>query len=309
MRSAFVLPLALALGCGPSSKSFFERQSSAAETGHLLGAQAAAQFAGFTGGTFNGAAGGREMMNSLCNSAFPGSHLCHVAEYDAAGSPSPPPVSGAWIDDSGFPNQSGVAAVENGQASPMSGRITWFNDVTNCGNWTELSYTSMGKVADAKGRAQLPAGQAQVACKTALPIACCSTPAPVFAGYTDAEDGNRGGRAQMHALCNGKFFGSHLCHISEYYLAAPAGPPPPSGAWVDNSGFPSQFGTSVTENSLSSIDAGRITTFYDTGNCGNWSETTYTSMGNLADAQGRVVTPAGPKMTACKDQHPAACCQ
>jgi hypothetical protein len=227
-----------------------------------------------------------------------------------ANSSTPVPANGAWADNSGYPDHNGTYTIENSMASPRAGRFVGGWDTLDCNNWTETQYDDLGTPTDAQGRAVTAAGVALTACKTSLPVACCSTPyKEKFVGFGTPVDGNRGGRALMNFQCASQFSGSHLCHYAEYVRASSHTTPPASGAWVDNSGFIDQNGTYTIENSLASVESGRFVGAWDTLYCKNWTETQYDDLGTLTDAQGRVVTPAGIATVACKEQHAPACCE
>ena len=55
-------------------------------------------FRGFTPAAAMGDFGGTVFGHQLCAAAFPGSHFCHVAEYQLANSGAAIPAAGAWID-------------------------------------------------------------------------------------------------------------------------------------------------------------------------------------------------------------------
>ncbi len=105
------------------------------------------RLAGYTSATTTGAIGGRSGANRRCQAEFPGSHICHSAEYARATPSSAPPAQGAWIDRS-------FLAVPSIQTSPnpdILGTQTFsgharagrrMDDPTltpNCANWTSGS--------------------------------------------------------------------------------------------------------------------------------------------------------------------------
>ena len=83
---------------------------------------------------------------------------------------------------------------------------------------------------------------------------------------------------------------------------------PTGGAWVDYSGFHDHNGSWAVNNNLASPSAGRFVANFDSGNCGNWSETSYMSGGFSYDALGEIVIPSAVQQTQCKTTHVLACC-
>ncbi len=127
------------------------------------------RFRGFTTATTTGAAGGRAQMHLQCAQQFPGSHLCHVAEYHRAAPSITPPAPGAWIDPSGFATASG-GVVETRLASIRVGRWTAravIGPSHNCQNWTELGAEGQ------QGLTVQPGGSFNASCSIARPLACC----------------------------------------------------------------------------------------------------------------------------------------
>lgn len=122
-----------------------------------------------------------------------------------------------------------------------------------------------------------------------------------FAGFTTASyAGVAGGRAVMHARCAAAFAGSHLCHVSEYGLAAPATIPPAGGAWIDESAtFDGLDGDPIMVGILASVDLGRFVVRSD-HNCANWTGTGVTN--------GTTITPQLASIATCTTTHPLACC-
>jgi hypothetical protein len=119
------------------------------------------KFAGFTPTSSTGVAGGRYAMHTLCGTAFPGSHLCHVSEFYRTQTATTPPAGGAWIDESGYPaNEIYVNAV---LAARDIGRYTGQLDTGNCQNW---STATSGAIVTASGIST-------ATCTTSLPLACC----------------------------------------------------------------------------------------------------------------------------------------
>jgi len=117
------------------------------------------RFRGFTTTTTNGNAGGRPGMHARCAQEFPGSHLCHMAEYHRAHPTTSPPASGAWIDNSSY-NSAG----ENRAAMPRSGRSTHPDGA--CASWTSDS-------AFRSGPLMTTANHTTATCDTQRPLACC----------------------------------------------------------------------------------------------------------------------------------------
>ena len=126
------------------------------------------RFAGFTTATTTGAAGGRAAMHARCGQELPGSHLCHIAEYERATPHVTPPSSGAWIDNSGFATPSG-GVVETALAASRLGRYTGKNDYENCDNWTATIAGGIGL----EGLAVAPVHAYSMSCAAARPLACC----------------------------------------------------------------------------------------------------------------------------------------
>src|SRR5262249_56856153 len=83
--------------------------------------------------------------------------------------------------------------------------------------------------------------------------------AAVFAGFTTtAVTGAGGGREAMNARCASAFANAHLCHVSEYGLAASATPIPAGGAWIDVSGgIGADQGDEAITTELAGPDVGR----------------------------------------------------
>jgi hypothetical protein len=129
------------------------------------------RFRGFTTATTTGAAGGRAQMHFACAQEFSGSHLCHVAEYQRAGSTIAPPSTGAWVDASGYVTPQG-GVIETSVASSQLGRWTSRGSVLsstiNCENWTEPD-----PGGGVQGLTLQPTGAFLVSCSLARPLACC----------------------------------------------------------------------------------------------------------------------------------------
>ncbi|MBL0220883.1 MAG: hypothetical protein IPQ07_44310 [Myxococcales bacterium] len=121
-------------------------------------------FRGFTTATVTGARpGGRAEMHQLCGAQFPGSHLCHFAEYQRATPTTTPPAAGVWIDSSAYLRTQGDAFPENNAATGEMGRYAGGSQL-NCSAWTQsasLGYSLTGS------------GMAQGQCSVAHALACC----------------------------------------------------------------------------------------------------------------------------------------
>ena len=127
------------------------------------------KFKGFTAATTTGAlAGGRAAMHALCGTEFPGSHMCHAAEYYRANSATTPPAAGAWIDPSGFSSASG-GDLTNAVASCLASRYVGFAFQQNCDNWTAT--IDGGNVTD--GDTVVATGITIAQCTTSHTVACC----------------------------------------------------------------------------------------------------------------------------------------
>lgn len=274
--------------------------------GAVMGEEAA-QFAGFTSTTFTGVAGGREVMNARCDSAFAGSHLCHASEYLLANVATIPPASGAWVDASaGVEAYFGNTTVTLSLGTTDLGRYTAFHELTNCANWTLASY---GSSSTTYGSAITASQMTSAQCTQSKALACCSTPTSAgFRGFTTATvNGARpGGRAEMHQACGAQFAGSHMCHAAEYHRAAPTITPPTAGAWLDASGYIRTSGGAEVTNAVASERLGRYGAFHELTNCGGWSITTY---GSSSTAYGTKVTPNGVTSNVCSAALAIACCE
>lgn len=127
------------------------------------------KFRGFTTATTTGVTSGRAAMHALCGTQFPGSHLCHIAEYERAQVTVSPPAAGAWIDASGYFETAGGGTVANDAATSHVGRFSGVLDFHNCENWTAATAggnTTFGDVIT-------PAGWTDVLCTTQHSLACC----------------------------------------------------------------------------------------------------------------------------------------
>lgn len=127
------------------------------------------KFAGFTTATTMGNGGGRAAMHARCGAQFPGSHLCHVAEYYRAQPMITPPAGGAWLDPSGVLHSSGEADVTANETSIHEARFLGSSDY-NCRAWTNSTMGTgnpiFGEVANVDG----PYSQY---CNTSHALACC----------------------------------------------------------------------------------------------------------------------------------------
>ena len=86
---------------------------------------------GFTTATTTGAMpNGRPGMHAKCAAEFPGSHLCHAAEYVLSDSATTVPSIGAWIDAS-----TNTSANAENSGLPGSGRYLYGY---SCTTWTSM---------------------------------------------------------------------------------------------------------------------------------------------------------------------------
>ena len=111
--------------------------------------------------------GGRAEMHQLCGAQFPGSHMCHIAEYQRAHPTTSPPAGGAWIDYSGFLRQSSYPT--NELATHHVGRYTGQLYAGNCDNWT----AAIDGATATSGETITTAGPFSALCTTSRPVACC----------------------------------------------------------------------------------------------------------------------------------------
>jgi len=111
--------------------------------------------------------GGRAEMHQLCGAQFPGSHMCHTAEYQRANPTSSPPAGGAWIDISGFLKQSGSPTSEI--ATQHAGRYSGQLYSANCNSWT----AALSGSTATSGSIITPSGATSAVCTTSRPVACC----------------------------------------------------------------------------------------------------------------------------------------
>jgi hypothetical protein len=213
-------------------------------------------FAGFTPSTYTGSiSGGRPGAHATCAAAFPGSHLCHAAEYIQSNSATAVPASGGWVD----PSTADGSSTSN-IGMPGSGRTVYGS---TCNSWTDGTTGRSAYWVNAGGSIDSTGD-----CSASRSLACCNTPVKVhFAGFTSATtNGNGGGRPKMHGACASEFAGSHMCHASEYIRAASGTLVPMSGGWLDPS----------TANGTSTSNIGMPTsgrTVYGS-TCNSWTDGT-----------------------------------
>jgi hypothetical protein len=114
--------------------------------------------AGFT--PFPADFNGRPSMHAQCDAAFPGSHMCHVAEYLRTASAAPIPAEGAWLDGS-----TGIDGDAIWAGVAVAGRRTSYA----CNSWTHTGSSSY------TGNYLVPEGHAHSGgdCSSLRPIACC----------------------------------------------------------------------------------------------------------------------------------------
>jgi hypothetical protein len=118
-------------------------------------------FRGLTAASYAGNVGGRHVMHATCAAEYPGSHLCHSAEYERAASTVPLPATGAWADSSTFNHYP-----EYNGAMPRSGRLILNDGNYNCENWTSASNIRYGVTVVTPGPVTVP-------CNVPRPLACC----------------------------------------------------------------------------------------------------------------------------------------
>jgi hypothetical protein len=249
----------------------------------------AALFAGFTAVTTTGLVGGRHVMHARCDAEFPGSHMCHFAEYMLSNPHLPIPVVGAWIDPSDGPvaQFSANSALGLMPFSRESGRYVGGAGAT-CKNWTS-SYSS-----DESGPALTSWPHAPVDCRIARSIACCSSPyREQFIGATSQPTtGQAGGPEKMNAKCHAEYPGSHLCTFAELQRATPK-TAPAALMWV-------QPTTNVTVASANNPPSYSSTNF---PTCNAWRSTV---------GVGTAWIPALPSQiepAACDQPAPLGCCR
>ncbi len=127
------------------------------------------KFRGFTTVLATGAPGSRAQMHARCGTQFPGSHLCHAAEYYRTQSGTSVPATGAWIDPSGFVQANASVQVTTEVAPARSGRYGDALDQGNCDNWTVTAADGGPTFGDTV----TTTGVTEIVCTTALPLACC----------------------------------------------------------------------------------------------------------------------------------------
>jgi hypothetical protein len=118
-------------------------------------------FRGLTTATFTGAIGGRAAAHGACAAQYPGSHLCHDAEYERAASTVPLPAGGAWADYSTY-----LDFTEATGAMQRSGRLLQSSISANCENWTNALISRVGMTVNTP----MPT---TAACNVPRPLACC----------------------------------------------------------------------------------------------------------------------------------------
>lgn len=250
-------------------------------------------FVGFTNATTQGNSGGYNVMHSLCQAEFPGSHFCHASEYVLSNVLATAPAAGAWIDSSAT-----ISATFTIEGAPGAGRNAGGSD--NCYGWTSNTASTSYYAGFRVTPAGFVAGSSW--CNQARSLACCSgTPKVSFAGVTAwTTDGAPGSRAVLHSHCAAEFPGSHFCHAAEYVRSNSAAPIPASGAWIDHSVTPTGASTLAGVPS-----AGRGSNGSD--DCYGWTSNT----ASTSYYAGYRVTPAGfvSGSSWCNQQRPLACCR
>jgi hypothetical protein len=233
-------------------------------------------FAGFTSTTYDGNLGGRTSAHAACAAEFTDAHMCHVAEYLLAESIVPVPANGAWLDSSIRESGNVVTA-----GLPAAGR----DDYSGCDFWNDNAGTGQGIEPDG--------AMNYISCSSARSLACCNgAPKIQFEGFTSTSyDGNIGGRAMAHAICNAEFAGSRMCHVSQYLRTQSSTPVPAAGAWLDSSVRAS--GNVVTAGLPA---AGRD----DYSGCDFWNQNVGTGQGIEPDV--------GMNYISCSTPRPLACC-
>ncbi len=233
-----------------------------------------ASFVGFTAATTAGDIGGRAAAHQLCATEYPGSWMCHAAEYISSNSTTTVPASGAWLDSS--VDAEGNRTVDGG---PHFGRF----QSSTCNSWSTGS--SSGSATHVRPSGHTVTWSSASQCDAVRPLACCDgTSAIQFAGFSTAtSNGNMGGRAAAHQLCTQEFFGSHLCHAAEYLQSNSTASVPASGAWLDPSvdlvgdrtvGGSSRFGrhlSSACSSWSTSSSSGSATHVRPSGGIVTWS--------------------------------------
>jgi len=126
-------------------------------------------FAGFSTTTTDGDMGGRAGANALCGADFPGSHMCHTAEYYRTHTTTTPPATGAWVDYS-----AGLRGGSTGtHATSVCGTVelglyTGAQNYGNCGGWTSTNSGHLGYAIRDIG-----ATTSGMTCNQVKPVACC----------------------------------------------------------------------------------------------------------------------------------------
>lgn len=245
--------------------------------------ESAAHFAGFTNATIEGVARGRHRLHAACAAEFPGSHMCHFAEYMLSRPTAQAPSGGAWIDASGVPASTGDPLGRLGVATSSA---RYFGGRDTCNNWTtDSSGVAMGSALSNWPHYPLP-------CATPRSVACCdSVYRERFAGFTAmAFDGQAGGPEGMNRRCHQSFPGSHFCGRAELMRAAPLVASPGS-VWIQ-----------PDSSQVAVEDAPPDLTNSAAPSCGAW-----TSTAGLGASFSSAV-PSGGDTIACASQAPLACC-
>ena len=121
---------------------------------------AKARFAGFTGSSTTGAAGGRWKMHSMCATAFTGAHMCHAAEYLRANSGATVPTGGAWIDSSSISGSTTANTGITDSARYIGG--------ASCSSWNNSGGGDYGTIVSEVAHIDVFGD-----CSRARPVACC----------------------------------------------------------------------------------------------------------------------------------------
>ncbi|EYF04875.1 Phage tail fiber protein [Chondromyces apiculatus DSM 436] len=119
------------------------------------------EFAGFSAQSYTGSMGGRPAVHAICNTAFPGAHLCHAAEYLRTVSATPVPASGAWLDASVV--HAGTMSLEG---LPSAGRETDYS----CDSFTSTVNDEDAAWVQQNGEVTWASTGG---CAVARPVACC----------------------------------------------------------------------------------------------------------------------------------------
>jgi hypothetical protein len=159
---------------------------------------------------------------------------------------------------------------------------------------------TLGCVADAATE-PTSLGTARSALAVEAPSSVSPTGAVEFAGYTSStHDGNLGGRAGAHAICNGEFAGGHFCTDWEISQAGPP-PAPASGAWVD-----------LGESDAATRRHRRHAVFDSEYICNGWLPGwTFRYRGSVLRRDGdlEVSNDQGRAVGNCVERRPLACCR